>query len=302
MSITPRTRICGDDAFSLGPETLASRAEKPLGPLAPSCRMGARPDAVFSNCKERRPCRRPHRAAPARCFSSPIRAYQIAAAHIYAGDFDEAAGAFPKDSRPDIKSPWRALPAAYLGRPRVPSVRPRSRIPERRRPFNDPKSSSAEFWPTPSLAAVHAPARRLLRLRTAACRSGRPSGGAWSRDRETRRPGNPASGTWGITDSCSTSSRATTKMQSLALRTSLPIGCGNYGDPALCDRALASTQIVALAARVAGPHADGDPAVPELLKAADRIRPDSPGYASVRLLFETGCSSNRDGSRKLGGG
>ena len=68
-------------------------------------------DAVFSNCKQKQAM-----PAPAPSGASILlqadRAYQIAAARFYAGDFDEAAAAF-RQIAADSKSPWRAI-AAYL--------------------------------------------------------------------------------------------------------------------------------------------------------------------------------------------
>src|SRR5262249_26699861 len=68
-------------------------------------------DQVFANCDKG-----PALPAPAEAAASPIiranRAYQIAAANFYAGNFDQAESQFNAISN-DAASPWRGL-APYL--------------------------------------------------------------------------------------------------------------------------------------------------------------------------------------------
>jgi hypothetical protein len=67
----------------------------------------------------------------------------------------------------------------------------------------------------------------------------------------------------------------------------------NYGDAAHALSRWRATQSLPWLLASLAHVSRGDPAGPELLKAADRVRPDSPGYASIafysnRLLIESG--------------
>ncbi len=102
---------CQKDAFDNAATTLDSRI-KQFGAAGPSVSEWlAAQDQVFANCSEGK-----HIPAEAPSNAEPIvradRSYQVAAAHFYAGDFDDAKQIFESISR-DSSSPWQSL-APYL--------------------------------------------------------------------------------------------------------------------------------------------------------------------------------------------
>jgi hypothetical protein len=102
---------CQEDAFANAEATLNERIKR-FGADSPNVREWLKAqDTVFSNCREG--AQMPE-AAPADADSlmRADRAYQIAAAHFYAAQFDEAAKAFDAIAH-DSASPWRDV-AAYL--------------------------------------------------------------------------------------------------------------------------------------------------------------------------------------------
>ncbi len=105
---------CGDDAFVSAAATLADRrARMGTGPLLTDWVQAQ--DVVFSNCGRRSgravsiPAALP---AGGLALARADRAYQIAAARFYAGQFTEAEAEFAAIAR-DRSSPWRTL-APYL--------------------------------------------------------------------------------------------------------------------------------------------------------------------------------------------
>ncbi|HYM13806.1 MAG TPA: hypothetical protein VEU62_23910, partial [Bryobacterales bacterium] len=104
-------RNCPDDAFRTAAATLDQRTAR-FGAQSPEVRAWLQgQDAVFSNCSA-------GHVIPAALGSGADpqleadRAYQIAAAHFYAGDFDEAEKQFRAIAQ-DARSPWRRV-APYL--------------------------------------------------------------------------------------------------------------------------------------------------------------------------------------------
>ncbi len=103
---------CSDDAFHTAVLTLNSRA-KTWGATSPLLADWLRAqDAVFANCRADSVTL----PAPAPASAPPLlradRAYQLAAAHFYASQFDDARAAFDDIAR-DSASPWQPL-AGYL--------------------------------------------------------------------------------------------------------------------------------------------------------------------------------------------
>ena len=102
---------CLPDAFRTAAQTLFQRITR-FGPANPQVRdwLGAQ-DAVFVNCSDGAaiPAAAPQTADP---LGRVDRAYQIAAAHFYAGAFDTALAEF-RAIAADAASPWRTL-APYL--------------------------------------------------------------------------------------------------------------------------------------------------------------------------------------------
>lgn len=97
---------CPGDAFRTATRTLAGRIQR-FGASSPEVRdWVTAQDQVFGNCSG------PQRLIPAARPVDPDRAYQIASAHFYAGDFPEAEKMF-RAIAADAASPWRRL-APYL--------------------------------------------------------------------------------------------------------------------------------------------------------------------------------------------
>jgi hypothetical protein len=102
---------CQEDAFANAEATLTERIKR-FGADSPNVREWLKAqDTVFSNCREG--ANMPE-AAPADLdgLIRADRAYQIAAAHFYAAQFDEAARDFDAIAH-DSSSPWHDV-AAYL--------------------------------------------------------------------------------------------------------------------------------------------------------------------------------------------
>lgn len=102
---------CSPDGFKNAAATLNRLIEK-YGAASPEAKdWVATQDQVFTNCDKG-----PALPAPAEAAASPViranRAYQIAAANFYAGNFDQAEAQFNAISG-DAASPWRGL-APYL--------------------------------------------------------------------------------------------------------------------------------------------------------------------------------------------
>ena len=102
---------CAEDAFKTAIATLNERI-RVFGPQGPEILDWIKAqDAVFSNCSQGSTI-----PSPAVPDDNPTlkadRAYQIAAAHFYAGDFEQAEKIFIEISQ-DNTSPWRAI-APYL--------------------------------------------------------------------------------------------------------------------------------------------------------------------------------------------
>lgn len=107
---------CLDDAFRSATATLAARIAK-FGAASPAVKEWlAGQDMVFANCAGEPPASIP---AAATSDSDPVlkadRDYQIAAAHMYAGDFDDAERGF-RAIATDKTSPWRETAAYAIAR------------------------------------------------------------------------------------------------------------------------------------------------------------------------------------------
>lgn len=103
---------CLDDAFLTAERTLAARVAA-AGRDAPEVRAWiAAQDQVFANCNGTTPVVPPELPASASPAARADRAYQIAAAELYAGRFDDAATRF-RAIAADATSPW-APTASYL--------------------------------------------------------------------------------------------------------------------------------------------------------------------------------------------
>jgi len=153
---------CPIDAFRTATATLKERIHKYSATSSAIRDWIAAQDDVFSNCKGEA------RVIPAVLNSSdPLlradRDYQIAAAHFYARDFDDAAAAFDAIAR-DSSSPWASMGSylaaralirkANLANPQYGKVDVASMKPAQQRLesiLNDPKAS-----------AMHDRARKLL--------------------------------------------------------------------------------------------------------------------------------------------
>ncbi|MBK7994929.1 MAG: hypothetical protein IPK14_16550 [Blastocatellia bacterium] len=109
---------CYDDAFNTAANTLKEKV-KNLGATNPEVKEWlAAQDQVFTNCSETTPMI----PTPAKANSSPQakadRAYQIAAAKFYSGQFDEAANLFRAISQ-DKTSSWQKVAPLLVARCQV---------------------------------------------------------------------------------------------------------------------------------------------------------------------------------------
>jgi hypothetical protein len=137
---------CGDDAFRTAVRTLADRIRQFGAASAEVKEWVAAQDAVFTNCSSG-----PSVPAPtAKPKLRADRAYQIAAAKFYAGQFDAAHADFESIAQ-DAQSPWRES-APYLA----------ARCAIRAGRLNDAAAELKRIAADPALAHWHAPAERLL--------------------------------------------------------------------------------------------------------------------------------------------
>ena len=102
---------CQKDAFEMAATTLSDRIKKFTADSPVIKDWVAAQDLVFANCSEGQ-----HMPAATSADADPLvradRAYQIAAADFYSGNFDEAIAAFDAIAQ-DTRSPWRST-ASYL--------------------------------------------------------------------------------------------------------------------------------------------------------------------------------------------
>ena len=113
---------CAEDAFRVATHTLDSRRAR-FGTGSPAFRswIGAQ-DTVFRNCEMEKPEIPQEASADLPALIRADRAYQIAAAHFYAGEYQEALDRFRRIGQ-DGSSPWSAI-SRYL------AVRTLSRMAE----------------------------------------------------------------------------------------------------------------------------------------------------------------------------
>jgi tetratricopeptide (TPR) repeat protein len=142
---------CLDDAFRNASRTLAQRIDT-FGADNPHVAAWVKAqDRVFANCSGG-----PSIPEPAADDAPPLlradRAYQIAAAHFYAGDLDEAEPLF-RAIAADPSSPWRALSTYIVARVLIRAQR-----------LDAAEAQLQYVLADPSLASLHDAAQRLLGL------------------------------------------------------------------------------------------------------------------------------------------
>ena len=154
---------CPAHAFLTAIDTLQARAEY-HGPENDDLRDWVRAqDQVFSNCSGG--AKIPGSSRPA---IDPLlyadRSYQIAAAHFYSGDFDEAYARFMEIGG-DSESPWRVWGRYLAGRALIR----KATVPFDSRGYDSQALDQAEaelraVVDDPALVPTHGPARQLLTL------------------------------------------------------------------------------------------------------------------------------------------
>jgi hypothetical protein len=155
---------CPGDAFRRATGTLRERAGR-FGAASPEVLAWvSAQDTVFSNCAEGRAIPEPAPAAAAPLCRAD-RAYQVAAAHFYAEDYDEAARGF-REISVDAASPWRDIAAYLVGRTllrkAVVPIAPGS--PADKDLLRAAEEQFAALLADPARVAVHGPAASHLKL------------------------------------------------------------------------------------------------------------------------------------------
>ncbi len=105
---------CLDDAFVTAARTLTDRRQHYPSKQALVNWVGAQ-DQVFANCNSDKPVYPQPAATGATPLERADREYQIAAAHFYTEDFEDAARRF-RAIAADRKSPWQQVGAYMVGR------------------------------------------------------------------------------------------------------------------------------------------------------------------------------------------
>jgi len=166
---------CGPDAFKTAAKTLQDRAARYGAGSAEIKEWVAGQDRVFVQCSGGSPATFAKPAEPISPLpaevdpSSPAwlkkdRAYQIAAANFYAGNFDESKARFLTIAA-DSNSPWQPWGAFLAGRS---LVRKATLKPERADEAYDPKTLAEaetqlkQVLADPKLQPVHAAAKQIL--------------------------------------------------------------------------------------------------------------------------------------------
>lgn len=152
---------CQPDAFQTAAATLGERIIQ-YGAAHPSLKEWVTAqDEVFANCSEGQHV--PGKlGAGADALLRADRDYQIAAAHFYASQFDEAAQAFTEIAR-DAASPWR-LQARYLSARSL--VRAASLGPEAKKEetLTQAEAQLGQILSDKNQPQIHAASKRLLNL------------------------------------------------------------------------------------------------------------------------------------------
>ena len=147
---------CLDDTFHTAIATLAARVSK-FGAASPAVKEWlAGQDMVFANCSGEPPA-----SIPSPPAADPLlradRAYQIAAAHMYAGNFDEAESRF-RQIAADKSSPWRDTSAYAVARVLIRKATVKNDAAAMAKAETQLQSVIADS----GLVSVHAAARNLL--------------------------------------------------------------------------------------------------------------------------------------------
>ncbi len=154
---------CPEDAFQTAARTLNDRIVQ-FGAEGPEVKDWVRAqDRVFQNCSGAKAV--PDPAMPGSpAMVQADRAYQIAAAHFYAGDFDVAARMF-RDIANDPTSPWRQL-TPYLAARAL--VRQGTLVPAYdkldKAPLLQPVTQLQQVLRDNNFQAIHPAAQRLLTM------------------------------------------------------------------------------------------------------------------------------------------
>jgi tetratricopeptide (TPR) repeat protein len=257
---------CHDDAFQTAAATLQRISQR--GPAATAEWVAAQ-DQVFTNCS----------AGPVIPASTPDpeRAYQVAAAKFYVGQFDAAREDFERIAA-DTSSPWHSL-APYLA----------ARCRLRKGEYAEAVRLFERVLADPAAARWHVSARGLIEFTRA---KADPAGRTRELAAAVLQPGSP------------TLARDAFEYHFLLdYRTSPPredditdwiLTLQQGAAPHAVERWRATRTAAWLAAALVK-VSTGDAAVPELLAAAREVKPDAPAFATVR--FHSARLSPGEGAR-----
>ena len=156
---------CNQDAFETAAKTLADRTAQYKSDSAALLTWVSAQDQVFSNCSSGSSIPEPL-PADARPLSRQDRAYQVAAAHFYSANFDEAKKRFDEIAADD-KSPWHFMAAYMVARTLIRKAS-LGASEQKQESLRAAESQLAKILAVKSFANLHASAtglRNLVRLR-----------------------------------------------------------------------------------------------------------------------------------------
>lgn len=299
---------CLDPAFERAADTLAKRISQFGAGSKEVQSWEEAQDAVFALCSGSAPRAYPIPADP----SLPEiirydRAYQIASAHFYAGDYDNARDLFQQVSR-DEKSPWRATAALMVARSMIRKATLLAPNPESENAaLSEARPVLEAILKDKSMSEMHHAAKELIGFIDVRLRPTEyvhelgqslihPDAGSLKHDLNdyTVLLDDGA----GLKPNSSVSMRgdnANQMVKPVAMRVSAPIQNDVLTDwiytfetatPAAMAHAAEQwrkTNSVAWLVAAMTNLKSGDASADELLSAAQRVKPESPGYLTVRF-------------------
>ncbi|HEU4435265.1 MAG TPA: hypothetical protein VFR51_17900, partial [Pyrinomonadaceae bacterium] len=152
---------CNKDSFETAVKVLTDRTAEYRNETAPLLSWVSAQDQVFSNCSSGTSIPDPL-PSDARLLARQDRAYQIAAAHFYSANFDEAQKRFAEISADD-KSPWHFVASYMVARTLIRKAS-LGAAEQKQESLSAAEKQLAKILGDRSFAHLHAPATRLANL------------------------------------------------------------------------------------------------------------------------------------------